>query len=156
MMLITFNVGQDRYAQKVHTITEIIPMVNLNKIPLSEKYIKGVFNYRGDPVPVIDLCELYTGEPCAERMSTRIIIVNYEDHNQQTHTLGLIAEKVTESINMDMDEFKPPGINIENAPFLAGIANDEHGLIQLVEPDKILPEDVSDKLFGQVDASLAG
>ena len=155
-MFITFYVGLDRYAQKVNSITEIIPMVNLNKIPLAEKYIKGVFNYRGDPVPVIDLCELYTGKPCAERMSTRIIIINYEDDNQHTHTLGLIAEKVTESINMELSEFKSAGINVENAPFLSGIANDENGLIQLVEPDKILPKDISDILFGHVDASLAG
>lgn len=155
MMFITFHVGLERYAQKVNAIIEIIPMVNLNKIPLAEKYIKGVFNYRGDPVPVIDLCELYTEKPCAEKMSTRIIIVNYEDNNEQTHILGLIAERVTDSINMDLCEFKPAGINVENAPFLTGIANDEHGLIQLVELDKILPKNVSDKLFGQIDASLA-
>lgn len=155
-MFITFHIGQERYAQKVNSIIEIIPIVNLNKIPLAENYIKGIFNYRGDPVPVIDLCELYTGNPCIEKMSTRIIIVNHEDGNNQMHTLGLMAEKVTESINMELDEFKSAGINVENAPFLTGVASDEHGLIQLVEPNKILPEDVSDKLFGQVNASLAG
>lgn len=156
MMLITFHIGQERYAQRVNSIVEIIPIINLNKIPLAENYIKGIFNYRGNPTPVIDLCELYTGKSCVEKMSTRIIVTNYEDNDGKEHLLGLIAEKVTESLYMELDEFKTSGIHIEKAPFLSGIAHDENGLIQLIDANRILPQDVEDKLFNLIDEPLAG
>ncbi len=156
MMLITFHIGQERYATQVDSIIEIIPMVNMEKIPLTEKYVKGIFNYRGDPAPVLDLCLLYAGVPCEERMSTRILVINFKDKNNNLHILGLIAEKVTESLNMEIEEFKTSGINVENAPFLCGVANDEKGLIQLVDTSKILPAHIVDTLFSQTSDSLAG
>lgn len=155
MLLITFFIGQERYATQVDSVVEIIPLVTMKKIPLTEKYIKGVFNYRGNPVPVLDLCQLYADEPCQDKMSTRIMVVNFTDKNHNTHILGLIAEKITESLNMDIDKFKTSGINVENAPFLCGVANDENGLIQLIDTNKILPEKIADALFTQTSEALA-
>jgi len=154
MLLITFHIGEEKYAIQVSSIIEIIPMVNLNRLPLTEDYVAGVFNYRGNPAPVIDLCKLYTDTPYRELMSTRIMMIDFKMDNGEKHVLGLIAEKATESINMDIGDFKTTGINIENAPFLRGIANDEHGLVQLVDANLILPEEVLEKLFFTAEESL--
>lgn len=154
MLLITFHIGKERYAIQANSIVEIIPMVNLNKLPLTENYVAGVFNYRGNPTPVIDLCKLYTDSPCKEMMSTRIMMIEFKMDSGEQHILGLIAEKTTESINMNLNDFETTGINIDRAPFLRGITNDEYGLVQLVDTNLILPGDVLGKLFLTADESL--
>ena len=65
----------------------------------------GIFNYRGRPVPAVDLCALTLGQPASERFSTRIIIVNYPDAGGANHLLGLIAEHATETLRKDANEF---------------------------------------------------
>lgn len=155
-MLITFHIGPGRYAMQVGSIIEIIPLINLEEIPLTEKYIKGVFNYRGNPAPVLDLCQLYAGMPYEDKMSTRIMIVRFMDENNNPHVLGLIAEKITESLNMGIEQFKTSGINVEGAPSLQGVASDENGLIQLVDANKILPAHIASTLFNQTSEASVG
>ena len=73
-------------------------MVLLRKIQHVPDYVAGVFNYRGSIVPVIDLCHLIQGTPCRLRFSTRIIMVNHTTKDGM-HCLGLMAERVTETLS---------------------------------------------------------
>ena len=155
MLLLSFNIGKERYALKADTVAEIAPLVELAAIPLTEQFIAGVFNFRGHPVPVIDLCQLYKGRQCKAQMSTRIIIVNYMGHNKQRNLLGLIAERVTESLNSDDLDFRDSGIRVANAPFLGPVANDENGMIQMIDTEQILPDEVAECLFSEQVATAA-
>jgi chemotaxis-related protein WspB len=155
MLLISFNIGKERYALKSGMVVEITPIVELTSIPLAERYIAGIFNYRGTPIPVIDLCELYKGHASKTQMSTRIIIIRYKGKNEHTNLLGLIAERVTESLNDENLEFMDTGIQIANAPFLGPVANDEHGMIQMVDTEQLLPDSVAETLFTELTTTVA-
>ena len=65
----------------------------------------GLFNYRGAPVPVIDLSQLTLGRPAARRLSTRIVLVHYPDESGGTHLLGLIAERATQTVRHEPSDF---------------------------------------------------
>lgn len=146
MLLLTFHIGNQRYAIEARQIVEIAPMVELTSLPLADQELTGIFNYRGMPVPVIDLCELYEGRPSRAQMSTRIVLLRQTDEDQG-RIFGLVAEQVTECISREPGEFKDVGMSIPKAPFLRGIAHDEHGPIQLIDIKKLLPGPLSSALF---------
>jgi chemotaxis-related protein WspB len=79
MLYLLFQVGSDQYALEAVRVVEVVPLLGLTKIPRAPKGVAGLFNYRGRPVPAVDLCELALNKPAEERLSTRIIIVNYPD-----------------------------------------------------------------------------
>src|ERR1043166_1171965 len=98
MLLLLLKIGQDRYALPANRMIEVVPLVSLKKIPQALPGVAGIFNYHGQPVPVIDLSDLTIGMPCQPRVSTRIILVNYPDAAGQKQILGLMAEQASETI----------------------------------------------------------
>src|SRR5689334_16624749 len=99
MLFLLFQLGNDRYVLEAARVVEVAPLLSLKRLPQAPTGVAGIFNYRGRPVPAVDLCEVATGRPAAERLSTRIIIVNYRAEDQTEHLLGLIAENATEMLN---------------------------------------------------------
>ena len=85
MLFLLFQLGNDRYALEANRVVEIVPLLSLKAIPQAPKGVAGLLVYRGRAIPALDLCDLTFGRPARERMSTRIIIVNYSEatgHNQ--------------------------------------------------------------------------
>ncbi|MFM6003825.1 MAG: chemotaxis protein CheW [Sphaerospermopsis kisseleviana] len=77
MLMLLFQVNNQRYAIASQHIVEVIPLVNLTKLPHTPEYFAGVFKYRGRIIPVIDLCQLMSNQSCKEHLSTRIILINH-------------------------------------------------------------------------------
>lgn len=147
MLFIIFQLGDDRYAFDAGQIEEILPLVGIKPVPQSPDGVAGVFNYRGAPVPVIDLSELTLGRPAQRRLSTRIIVVHYANDNGDKRLLGLIAEKAMETIRRDTNEFVSTGVGSDRTLYLGPVAADAHGLLQWIDVKKLLPKSVRDVLF---------
>lgn len=147
MMFLMFNLGKDRYALEARSVIEVLPLLDLKRIPDAPRGVAGIFNYRGRPVPAIDLSELTLGETAGERLSTRIIIINYPDETGKLHPLGLIAERATEIIRRDTTEFLDPGLKFGDAPYLGPLSTDSRGVIQRVHEQLLLSDKVRDILF---------
>ena len=147
VLLLLFKLGNDRYALNASQVVEVLPLVSLKKVPQALPGVAGVFSYHGDPVPVIDLCELVLGKPASPRLSTRIILVKYPTRGREDRVLGLIAEQATETVKRELDDFTSPGVAADGAPYLGPVVTDSRGLIQLVEVAKLLPGPVRDVLF---------
>ncbi len=136
MLALLFHIGDVQYIIKSDRVREIAPMVALKEVPHSPAYFSGYFNYRGTIVPVIDLCQLIQNTPCRLRLSTRIILVDYR-RNRTDHILGLIAERVTETVKKPDDAFIAAGIRSRKAPYLGGIVMEGDEMIQYLELDRL-------------------
>src|SRR5690242_18803894 len=121
MLFLLFQLGNDRYALKASDVVEIVPLVALKELPQAPKGVAGLFNYRGQPIPAIDLCHLTVGHSASERLSTRIIIINYPDQNGKNHLVGLIAENATETLRKDPEQFADSGLRLNQAPYLGPV-----------------------------------
>lgn len=152
MVFLLFQMGGDRYALDVRTVAEVLPLVSLKQIPKAPPGVAGVFDYRGTPVPVIDLSQLTLGQAAQHRLGTRVILVEYAVAGGGRHLLGLIAEKATETMRRDPALFVASGVASDGAPYLGPVSTDARGMIQWVEVDKLLPEAVRSALFRQVQA----
>lgn len=147
MLFILFHLGKDRYALDVQRVVEVVPLLALKKFPQSPRGVAGLFLYRGRPVPALDLCELTLGRPAIEHLSTRIIIVNYSAQPGTEQLVGLIAERATETMRREEKDFVNAGVRGAAPTFLGPMLTDEHGVIQLISPEKLLQESVRALLF---------
>jgi chemotaxis-related protein WspB len=147
MLYLLFQLGKDRYGLRTDIVVEIIPLVNHKAIPQAPTEILGLINYRGTPLPVIDLTQLATGQRSRQSISTRIIVVNYTNKLFDHHLLGLLTEKVTTTMHLSETEFKDSGINMKAVPYLKEIAPVGEEIIQRVEVQQLLSEEIKSLLF---------
>ncbi|NCA11477.1 chemotaxis protein, partial [bacterium] len=80
MQLLTFTVAGQPYAIPSRTVREVLPRVPGRPIPLLPPFVPGVFTYRGQLVPVVDLACRFGApatDPAVRRLSTRLILVEF-------------------------------------------------------------------------------
>lgn len=141
MLMLLFYVGDDLYALDSSHVVEIIPRVSLRKIHHAPKYVAGLFNYRGAIVPVIDLCYLIQDKPSRSYLSTRIIMVNYFVKDNTKLSLGLMAERVTETLNKPATKLVDAEMQLdEDHPYLGEIIMDDKGMIQRIRLEHLLSD----------------
>jgi chemotaxis-related protein WspB len=153
MLFLVCRFGDDRYVLNTGEISEILPMVQLKQIPQAPPGVAGAFNYRGVPVPVVDLVQLMLGRAARAHLSTRLVLVTYLDQAGSRRHLGLVAERATDMIRLNPMDFGPSGIANEEAPYLGPVTADAGGLIQWIDPSKILALSTSARLFKDASAS---
>jgi chemotaxis-related protein WspD len=142
MLFLLFQLGTDRFALPAKRVVEVIALPELRPWPQAPKGLAGIFNYRGLPVPAVDLCELTAGRPALERFGTRIIVVKYPNPQGNELFLGLIAEQVTEIFRKDPGEFRDSGLR-SRAPSLGPIYMEGPEAIQWLDERRLLAEPVS-------------
>lgn len=150
MLVLLFNLGDDRYGLEARRVVEIVPMIHLRTIAKTPDYVAGVFQYRGRMVPVVDLLRLVRQEFCVQRLSTRLILVNYPESPEagmESNILGLMAEKVTEAVDLKDESFQSSNLAVGEAPYLGRLATDAHGMIQMLRLKRILPKALHESLF---------
>lgn len=136
MLFLLFQLGEERYALDVACIAEVLPLVGVRPIPQAPPALAGVFDCRGTPLPAIDLAQLLLGRPARRRLSTRLVLVDCPLEAGGMQRLGLIAERVTETVRLDAADF---AATAAAAPCLGPIANDGRGLVQRFELRDLLP-----------------
>ncbi len=147
MLMLLFQLGNSRYAVPAREVVEIASMVELEPLPGTPDYITGLFNYRGQHVPVLDLCLLINKQACCNLITTRMILVDFPLVTGGTRTLGLLAERVTETMIIDEQDFTDTGIRIPDAPFIGRATHSEQGLVQQLSITELVPADVQSHLY---------
>ncbi|MEI6379682.1 MAG: chemotaxis protein CheW [Cyanobacteriota bacterium ELA615] len=140
MLFLLFQIEENRYALETTNVVEVIPMVVLKKVYNAPSYMAGFFNYRGLIVPVVDFSSLVKEESKHIYLTTRIIILKYYNQDNMIRYLGLIAEKVTETINKPISELIEPDINYTKSTYISKIMINQNEIIQCIEIEDILKD----------------
>ena len=149
MLFLLLHLGSDLYALEAGKIAEVLPLIGIKQIPQAPPGVAGVFNYRGTPVPAIDLSHLVLGRPAPRRLSTRVILAHYPDAAGNERLIGLIAERATETMRREPSEFVRAGVDNDATPYLGPVVTDARGLIQWIDIATLLPAPVRDTLYQQ-------
>ncbi|KAF0190987.1 MAG: chemotaxis signal transduction protein [Gammaproteobacteria bacterium] len=147
MLFLIFYLGEQRYALAAQEVVEVVPVVQLKKIPQAPSYIAGLCNYRGAPVPIIDLCRVIENRSANRHMSTRVIMVHYQLKDGTDRLLGLVAERATEMVTLESKDFVESGVSGKDITCCRRVAIDPDGMIHRVELNGLLPENVRDVIF---------
>ena len=146
MLVLGLSIGKEHYGIEATRIIEIVPLIELKKVPLTENAVKGIFNYRGTATPVIDLCQLFEKRSCTNDLSSRIIIINYNDSSENSRPVGLVAERVTDVMKCEIDDVSNSGIQSDKNKFLGKVYKYKNDLIQLIDTHNVLPDSISRQL----------
>lgn len=147
MLFLMFRVGKDRYVLDVAQIEQVLPLMDAKSLPGAPAGVVGIINYRGAPVPLIDLSRLALGRESTPVMSTRIILVRYPVEAGESHRLALCAERVVETIERDAADFVATGVEAGMPAYLGPVASDADGLIQWIRAEALLTEEIRAILF---------
>jgi len=150
MLILGLSIGDERYGVDATQVIEVVPLIALRKVPLADKCIRGIFNYRGYPTPVVDLCQLFENRDCENSLSTRIIIIEYTALTGIKRSIGLIAEKITNVTSCEVSEMENSGIHQDQNDFLGLIYTHNTEMIQLIDTNKILPDSISNQLMSEL------
>jgi chemotaxis-related protein WspB len=152
MLMLLFYIKNQCYALPSQQVVEVLPLVTLKTLPHAPEYFAGVFNYRGQIIPVLDLCQLMGGKPCCEHLSSRMILVNSQGENtakssvisttatSAVSVIGLIAERVVETLHKPEIQLVDANVQIGAAPYLGKMILDEQGMIQCLRIEYLLSE----------------
>lgn len=147
MQLLTFSVAGQAYAIESRKVIEVLPAVGARPIPHSPAYVRGIFTYRGRLVPLIDLGLRLAAGNLAERLSTRVIVVELGERAGEPRLLGLVAENVISICSSDQVEASLAPLDVRDSAFLGQILRIGGRTIQMIVADHLLPSDVSSGLY---------
>lgn len=144
MLLLLFEIGDKCFALDAAVVVRVIPRIACEKTGEAEDFIAGVINVQGKPVPVIDLCLYHHSIPCKSRLSTRIIIVNYIRENYENVHVGLVAERVTETVRVDDSCIYENNIKIN---YSISQQAESNMMVQWYDLDQLLTEELLDEII---------
>jgi chemotaxis-related protein WspB len=152
MLFLLFQLEQERYAIEASKVAEVVPLVQLKRLPLAPRGVAGVCNFHSQLVPVLDLSMLMLGRNSFARLGTRLVLVNYVLPSGATRLLGLLAEGATEIIQRRQTDFAETGVRNDGAPYLGKITPEQRGIIQWIDVAQLLPQELRDRLFVEAEA----
>jgi chemotaxis-related protein WspB len=152
MRCIAFQLGEERFALPMGDLIEVVPLLPVRALARAPQGVAGVINYRGQVVPVVDLCQLALGRPSAERSSTRLLVLHWKPDGRESRLLALMVERAVNEQLIDTHTLTAPPVRIDATPYLGKLAMAGGQLVQLVDAAQLLPASVGDLLYPEAQA----
>lgn len=136
---LSFMLGDELYGIDIMKIQEINGLTRATRVPRTPGYVRGVVNLRGKVIPVIDLRSKLEMAAAEDTEKTCNIVVQVE-HREETVTMGVIVDDVSEVLSFTAEEIEPPpalGAGLQ-ADFITGIGKLEDSVVFLLDIARVL------------------
>jgi purine-binding chemotaxis protein CheW len=135
---INFRIGKELFAISVYKVLEIIQFEQITQIPNSSDFIRGVINFRGGIVPVIDMHKRFNVEK-PENESRMVVVVDMKNKENNV-TMGLLVDQVVNVIEFSYKSIRAvPDLGIQyNPEFLEGFVEMNNQFIMIMNVDRVL------------------
>ncbi len=134
---VTFQIGEEEYGIDIMLVQEIIRYKKPTRVFNTNPVIKGVINFRGIVIPVIDMHRKFNllSEQKYDEFTVIIVI------EVQGKTMAMIVDRVS-----DIMSFQAEDIQLVDKEFaddirsehLKGMAKSEERIILLLDPERVL------------------
>jgi purine-binding chemotaxis protein CheW len=149
---LTFMLAGEEYGVDILRVLEIKGWDNVTPIPNTPKYIKGVINLRGTIVPIVDLRERFSMDS-AEYGPTTVVIVVKVNSDNNSRTMGVVVDAVSEVYNIDEESLKPApdfGQAI-STDFVRGLGTVDEKMIIVLDIDHLLNSSILNEVVEQAE-----
>lgn len=154
---LTFILAGEEYGVDILRVQEIRGWSAVTRMPNTPEYIQGILNLRGTIVPIIDL-RLRFGIEKIDYGPTTVIVVLKAQSCDQTRTVGLVVDGVSDVCNVQREEFKEApdfGASVR-LDFVKGMAAIQDKMVILLDVDSLLNNDDLAMLDGGADLRRGG
>jgi purine-binding chemotaxis protein CheW len=144
---ILLRLGSSRYTVAMTEVAEVIALPRITRIPGSPAFLRGVANWRGRMLPVLDLRPLLGAANLPLASSARLVVVQ-----EGVVTAGIVAEAVPGVYDLSLGDAAPPPATLgaEAARLVSGQVADARGPVAVLDVAAVLA------LSGQVDRRRHG
>ena len=135
---INFKIGKENFAISVYKVLEIIQYEQITQIPNASDFIRGVINFRGGIVPVIDMHKRFNIEK-SDHESRMVVVVDMQNKESNV-TMGLLVDQVVNVIEFNYRSIRAvPDLGIRyNPEFLEGFVEMNGQFIMIMNVDRVL------------------
>jgi purine-binding chemotaxis protein CheW len=138
IQLVTFQISEELYGVDIMDVKEIVRVQDIRSIPNAPGYVEGLFNLRGEIIPIISLHKRFhlkkaqMGED--EELMSGFIIIDIDGMK-----LGVIIDRVERVVSIEAQNIQPPpqmltGIGAE---YIQGVVNRETGYLIILDIRKL-------------------
>ncbi|MBU0936303.1 MAG: chemotaxis protein CheW [Spirochaetes bacterium] len=138
LQLVTFQLSEELYGIDIMDVKEIVRVQDIRPIPNAPTYVEGLFNLRGEIIPIINLHKRFHLRKAQlddeDELLSGFIIIELDGMK-----LGVIIDRVERVISIDYNEIQPPpqmltGIGAE---YIQGVANQKTGYLIILDIRKL-------------------
>jgi purine-binding chemotaxis protein CheW len=141
--MITFSLAGKDYSVDIMNVKEIAKADKFTYVPNAASFVRGVYNLRGDIIPVVDL-RTFFHLPADKKADGQenMLILRIEDH-----VYGTIVDKIDKVVGINSESIQPPhpifgDINIK---FIEGVVENEGALYIILDVIRIFTQSEEDK-----------
>ena len=146
--LVTFQLGEELYGVNIMDVKEIVKIQNVRPIPHAPHYVEGIFNLRGEIIPVINLHKRFRLEKPAEEDYDAemggLVILNLDGIK-----ISIIIDRISRVVMINAADIKPPpqmltGIGSE---YIHGVGQQQNGYLIVLNIRKLFDPKELQKLI---------
>lgn len=141
LQLVTFNLGKEEYGIDIMKVDGIVREEEIRNIPAAPSFVEGIFNLRGDIIPVINLHKRFhvpelkseDGDE-ADNLLRGFIIIKINNMK-----LAIRIDKVSKVTNIDRKKIQqPPQMNRGiGSEYIQGVTSLDDQYIIILDIDRI-------------------
>jgi len=135
---LSFRLGDELFATSVSNVLEVLEIQRITKVPKSPDYLRGVINFRGEILPVVDT-RIKFNLPKSEDTSSTIIVVLDILLSGKRISIGALADSVQDVLEFTKSEIKavPEFGSRYNTEFLLGMKQVNDIFIMILNIQKV-------------------
>lgn len=135
LVVLSVSAGGEMFAIDVRNVREIHAWAPPVSLPGAPQYVQGMLNLWGDVVPLVVLARRL-GLPDTRPSAPVTVMIEREDD-----VIGLVVDAVCDlhSIASDQLSVAPVASTADSARLLRGVITLDHGLMCLIDVEKMLP-----------------
>ncbi len=140
LQIVTFRLGAEKYGIDIMEVKEIVDYEEIRSIPNAPVYVEGIYNLRGDIIPIISLHKRFHLQRPEKIEEDSLLILTIGGME-----LGIIIDKVLRVIAIDTDEIQPPPQMLSGigAEYIRGVVNKEEGYLIILDSLRLFdPEEL--------------
>ncbi len=138
-LFLSFLLNEELFAVEINKVLEVLDMRAVTRVPQTPKYIKGIINFRGTVLPVIDT-QIKLESEVGKATDNIIIVLNFE-YNRKEIIIGATADRVKDVISVaekDIINVSESGSKY-NTEFMNGMFKYKNEFIMIWNIEKIFP-----------------
>jgi purine-binding chemotaxis protein CheW len=138
LQLVTFQLGNEQYGIDIMDVEGIVKIEDVRPIPNAPSYVEGIFNLRGEIIPVINLHRRFHIEHAElseeEELLSGFVIINIDGRH-----LAIMIDKVSRVVAITSDQIQPPpqvisGIGTE---YIRGVISEEDHYLIILDVERL-------------------
>jgi purine-binding chemotaxis protein CheW len=127
VQLVGFIVGNEEFAVPILSIQEIIKPIEWTRVPFTSDYVLGVFNLRGNVLPLIDLRKKFNAPETEFDDDVRFIVIKIGDE-----LAGFVIDRLTQALRIEESSILPSPDTSDRDALIEGVARIDDRIISIL------------------------